>query len=140
MYCNGSPTAFQAALASPDPATAFNPIGDGSLQLNDLQQFQEDDDRGNRSTRQKVLTFNVDGGLFELPAGELRVAMGGEIRTDRLDFEDFGLNPFTFRFPDAPAIVPNSRRASEAPPREMPRKLPGGLILEYHGALKHCSR
>jgi len=50
----------------------------------------------------------MDGGLFELPGGELRVAMGGEMRTDRLDFEDFGLNPFTFRFPDAPQIVPES--------------------------------
>ncbi len=100
--------AFQAALASPDAATAFNPFGDGSVQLDDLQQFQEDDDRGNRSTKQEVLQFNMDGGLFELPGGELRVAMGGEMRTDRLDFEDFGLNPFTFRFPDAPQIVPES--------------------------------
>ncbi len=99
---------FQAALASPDPATAFNPFGDGTLQLDDLQQFQEDDDRGNRSETQRISSLNFDGAILELPAGELRVALGGEMRTDTLDFEDFGLNPFTFFFPDAPDIVPES--------------------------------
>lgn len=103
---------FQAALASPDPATAFNPFGDGTVQLDNLQQFQEDDDRGNRSVTQKVLALNADGALFELPAGDVRVAIGGEMRTDTLDFEDFGLNPFTFRTPEAPDIVPESDNTS----------------------------
>lgn len=99
---------FLEALASPDQATAFNPFGDGSAQLDDLMQFQGDDDRGNRSTTQEVLSLNGDGAIFDLPAGQLRVAIGGEMRTDTLDFEDFGLNPFTFRFPGAPDIVPES--------------------------------
>ena len=99
---------FLEALASPDQATAFNPFGDGSVQLDDLMQFQGDDDRGNRTQSQDVISLNADGALFELPAGELRFALGGEMRTDTLDFEDFGLNPFTFRFPGAPDIVPES--------------------------------
>jgi len=99
---------FLEALASPDQATAFNPFGDGSAQLDNLMQFQGDDDRGNRTQSQDVISLNADGALFELPAGELRFALGGEMRTDTLDFEDFGLNPFTFRFPDAPDIVPES--------------------------------
>ncbi len=99
---------FLEALASPDQATAFNPFGDGSAQLDDLMQFQGDDDRGNRSESQDVISLNADGALFELPAGELRFALGGELRTDTLDFEDFGLNPFTFRIPGAPDIVPES--------------------------------
>ena len=99
---------FLEALASPDQATAFNPFGDGSAQLDNLAQFQGDDDRGTRSQSQDTVTLNADGALFELPAGELRFALGGEMRTDTLDFEDFGLNPFTFRIPDAPDIVPES--------------------------------
>ena len=75
------------------------------MQLDNLQQFQEDDDRGNRSVTQKVLALNADGALFALPAGDARIAIGGEMRTDRLDFEDFGLNPFTFTTPNAPDIV-----------------------------------
>ncbi len=103
---------FQAALSSPDPATAFNPFGDGTAQLDNLQQFQADDDRGNRSVTQKVVALNADGALFELPAGDMRIAIGGELRTDTLDFEDFGLNPFTFFVPDAPDIVPESDNTS----------------------------
>lgn len=99
---------FLEALASPDQATAFNPFGDGSVQLDDLKQFQGDDDRGNRSQSQDVFSLSADGALFELPAGELRFAVGGELRTDTLDFEDFGLNPFSFRAPGAPDIVPES--------------------------------
>lgn len=99
---------FLEALASPDQATAFNPFGDGSVQLDDLAQFQGNDNRGNRSQSQDVISLNADGALLELPAGELRFAIGGELRTDTLDFEDFGLNPFTFRTPDAPNIVPES--------------------------------
>ena len=99
---------FEAALASSDPATAFNPFGDGSKQLANLSQFQGDDDRGNRSQTQDIISLSADGPIFELPAGEMRLAVGGELRTDTLDFEDFALNPFTFRTPNAPDIVPES--------------------------------
>ncbi|MCY3815425.1 MAG: hypothetical protein OXG59_03930 [Gammaproteobacteria bacterium] len=90
---------FLEAIASPDRATAFNPFGDGSAQLDDLMQFQGDDDRGNRTQSQDVVSLNADGALFELPAGELRFALGGEMRTDTLDFEDFGLNPLHVPLP-----------------------------------------
>ena len=99
---------FIEALASSDQATAFNPFGDGSAQLDNLEQFQGDDDRGNRSQSQDTVALNADGALFELPAGEARFALGAEMRTDTLDFEDFGLNPFTFRIDGAPDIVPES--------------------------------
>ena len=105
---NSRSPAFRAALASADPQAAINPFGDGTVQPVDLSQFVEYDTRGARSGRNQVLTASASGTLFAIAGGATQLALGIEQRTDTLDFEDFGLNPFTFRIPDAPEIVPEA--------------------------------
>ena len=99
---------FFAAMASSDPNTAFNPFGDGSVQPLDLKQFQYTRDVGARTGEQGVLSLNLNGSVLDLAGGAVQFAFGAEMRADTLDFENFQLNPFTFRFPDAPDIVPES--------------------------------
>ena len=109
---NSRDPGFVAALASADPQTAVNPFGDGTVQPVDLSQFVSFDSRGSRAGKQSVLTASFSGTLFELPGGAAQLAFGFERRTDRLDFEDFLLNPITFRAPDAPEIIPESENSA----------------------------
>ncbi|MBL8552255.1 MAG: TonB-dependent receptor [Hyphomonadaceae bacterium] len=77
--------ALTAALADPNPATAFNPFGDGSstnpATLNAIRGFQSDAHRG----EVRSLTVHADGDLFDLPAGAVKLAFGGEIRSEYFD-------------------------------------------------------
>ncbi len=72
--------ALDAALADPDPATAFNPFGDGSFTnpatLAGLRARTEFD------TRSRLWTANViaDGPTVSLPGGEVQLALGSEYR------------------------------------------------------------
>ena len=100
--------AFQAALASSDPAEAINPFGDGTVQRETLAEFSDYATRGAREGRQNVWGITLSGSVFELTGGSVEMAMGYETRTDTLDFDSFLLNPFTFRVPGAPEIVPES--------------------------------
>ncbi len=100
--------AFQAALASDDPAEAINPFGDGTVQRETLSEFSEYATRGSREGRQSVFSVSLSGSPLELAGGPVELALGAETRTDTLDFDSFLLNPFTFRVPDAPEIVPES--------------------------------
>ena len=104
--------AFQAALASSDPAEAINPFGDGTVQRATLQEFSEYATRGAREGRQRVVGVSLSGTLLELAGGPVDLAAGTEVRTDTLDFDSFLLNPFTFRVPDAPEIVPESENSA----------------------------
>lgn len=101
--------AFQAALASSDPTEAINPFGDGSVQRATLNEFSEYATRGAREGRQNVFGVSLSGSLFEIEGGSVELALGTETRTDTLDFDSFLLNPFTFRTPNAPEIVPESK-------------------------------
>lgn len=103
---NSRSAAFQAALASSDPAEAINPFGDGTVQRESLAEFSEYATRGAREGRQNVWGATLSGSIFEIAGGSIEVAVGAETRTDTLDFDSFLLNPFTFRVPDAPEIVP----------------------------------
>ena len=104
--------AFQAALASSDPAEAINPFGDGTVQRATLNEFSEYATRGARKGIQDVVGLSVSGPLLELAGGPVELAVGAETRTDTLDFDSFLLNPFTFRVPDAPEIVPESENSA----------------------------
>lgn len=103
---------FQAALASSDPAEAINPFGDGTVQRATLMEFSEYATRGAREGRQRVVGLSLSGALLELAGGPVDLAVGTEVRTDTLDFDSFLLNPFTFRVPDAPEIVPESENSA----------------------------
>ncbi|MDE0129704.1 MAG: TonB-dependent receptor [Gammaproteobacteria bacterium] len=104
--------AFEAALASSDPAEAINPFGDGTVQRATLEEFVTYATRGAREGRQDVIGLSLSGSLLELTGGPVELALGAEARTDTLDFDSFLLNPFTFRVPDAPEIVPESENTA----------------------------
>lgn len=103
---------FQAALASSDPAEAINPFGDGTVQRATLDEFVTYATRGARDGSQDVVGLSLTGSLFDLSGGPVEMAVGTEARTDTLDFDSFLLNPFTFRVPDAPEIVPESENTA----------------------------
>lgn len=71
-------TALSLALADPNPATAFNPFGDGSFSQNPttIQSVLS----GTRNKIDNSLysgSIVADGSLFQLPAGDVRIAVGG---------------------------------------------------------------
>jgi iron complex outermembrane recepter protein len=76
------------ALADPNPATAYNLFGDGAVTnpatIEAIRGYSE------RSYDGIVwaATLRADGPLFPLPAGDVRLAVGGEYREDR--YRDFG--------------------------------------------------
>lgn len=73
--------ALTAALASNNPATAFNPFGDGSFNVANNPGLV-DIIIANRDTygtsEARDLALKADGPLFELPGGNVRVAIGVE--------------------------------------------------------------
>lgn len=90
--------ALLAALADPNPATAFNPFGDGSNTNPDtieairgelLYQYRSD---------VKTVGLIADGTVWQLPAGAVRLALGGDFRKESNAGEQF----------DLPATVPTS--------------------------------
>ena len=109
---NSNGAAFQAALASSDPAEAINPFGDGTVQRATLHEFSRYATRGAREGRQSVWGVSLSGSILEIDGGSVELAVGAENRTDTLDFDSFLLNPFTFRVPDAPEIVPESKNTA----------------------------
>lgn len=79
---------LQLALADPDPATAFNPFGDGSHTnpetLDAIAGFRHFDIR----SRLSVLNIRANGALFSLPGGTVKLAVGSELRTENLRSEE----------------------------------------------------
>jgi len=72
-----------AALDDPDPATAFDPFGDGSntnpATIERLRGFEYS--RG--VSTMWAIAGKADGPLFNVPAGAVKVAVGGEYRRER---------------------------------------------------------
>jgi iron complex outermembrane receptor protein len=74
--------ALDTLLASSNPATAFNPFGDGSGPNAALPTV----DSGFRAvTKLYSVATNVQGELWRLPAGPVRFAAGAEYRKEDLD-------------------------------------------------------
>jgi iron complex outermembrane receptor protein len=73
--------ALSAALRSSDPATAFNPFGDGSFNVTnnpalvDVIIANRDTDA---TSETQDFSVKADGPLFDLPAGSVRLAVGVE--------------------------------------------------------------
>lgn len=77
-------TLLNLALADPDPQTAFNPFGDaGSNAQSVLDRVRGYSDTFSRTSLESV-GFDASGPLFELPAGEVRLALGAEVRRETL--------------------------------------------------------
>ncbi len=80
--------ALTQALASSNPATAFNPFGDGSYNVANnpalVDRIVANRDTSARSTN-KDLSLKLDGPLFDLPAGAVRIAGGVEYHHNRFE-------------------------------------------------------
>lgn len=76
------------ALADPNPATAFNVFGDGAhtaqSTINSVRGSVFQVDR----SRQSTAALKFDGPLFALPGGPLRLAVGGEYRSEWEGFNE----------------------------------------------------
>jgi iron complex outermembrane receptor protein len=80
-----NPATLATALADSDPATAFNPFGDGS--------YTNPNTLASIRTTQRFRTVSslagiealTDGILFKLPSGAVRAALGSSIRWEGLD-------------------------------------------------------
>ena len=73
--------ALTAALASSNPATAFNPFGNGTFNRTNNAALLDiiDANRATFGTNiTQDLSAKVDGPLFDLPGGTVRMALGGE--------------------------------------------------------------
>ena len=84
-----SDTAFQAELNDTNPATAYNPFttqgGNTAAAINGLYVST-----GNQDTTSIIgEDFRLNGKLFDLPAGPVQMAFGGEYRIERFD-QDYG--------------------------------------------------
>jgi len=94
---NVNSAALAAALADSDPATAFNPYGDGSFTnpatLEAIRATQYE-----RATSD-VGSANIlaDGPIFDLPAGSVRLAIGGDHRNEDLVNESTSPDEVTTR-------------------------------------------
>lgn len=75
---------LNAALADTNPATAFNPFGDGSNTNPDTLRkiIGYTDSIYTFDTR--IASAQLSGPLLDLPGGSIRLAMGGEYRTEKL--------------------------------------------------------
>jgi len=77
-----NPAALNAALADPDPLTAFNPFGDGSFTnpatLDSIRIFES------FATLSELWSANAvaDGSLFRLPGGDVKLAVGLNYRAE----------------------------------------------------------
>jgi iron complex outermembrane recepter protein len=69
-------TALNAALADPDPATAFNPFGDGSYTNPATLKAIEAQSRFYTDSQIRSGDIAADGPIADLPGGAVKIAMG----------------------------------------------------------------
>ena len=91
--------ALAAALADPDPSTAFNPFGDGPVNGPEiLRRITARPSESNQLSELWQVFGKADGALFSLPGGDVKLAVGGEYREERFDLRQanfaFTVDPF----------------------------------------------
>src|SRR5690606_28969857 len=80
---NTTPGGINAALANTDPAVAFNPFGAGNISNpSTVAQIRNGQFVIQGDTELTVAALQADGPLFELPAGDVRLAIGTEYREE----------------------------------------------------------
>lgn len=75
--------ALQQALASSDPATAFNPFGDGSANSRALVDGFLYRSRDLQGSSYHAASFGLSGSLAELTGGSMKIALGGDYRREK---------------------------------------------------------
>lgn len=79
---------LEQALASSDLATAFNPFGDGGTNSRELVQSFFYPFHSLQESEYRSATLNLGGSLVDLPAGALRLAVGGDYRKESFGFKN----------------------------------------------------
>jgi outer membrane receptor protein involved in Fe transport len=138
-------TRLAEALAASDPAMALNVFGDGAV--NDPALI--DSLRGGlvSRVRSRVWTaaLRADGQLFELPAGSVKLAVGSEIRGERLDYTSvydlYGNDLITSRLPGLPGkrTVRSLYGELVVPVFDAGPAMPGSLQLSLAGRYENYS-
>jgi outer membrane receptor protein involved in Fe transport len=75
---------LNAALADPNPATAFNPFGDGSHTNPATLAAIQKPDRFNITSKTSSIQLTGDGPLLDLPSGSIKAAVGVEYGKESL--------------------------------------------------------
>ena len=88
-------------LADSDPATAINPFGTSPNDLDLVQSISVDTFNPTATNRLKSVALDANGPLFDLPGGEVSMALGAEYREER-QFGAFSFGPVF-----APISLPN---------------------------------
>lgn len=65
--------------------TPWNPFGNGSPSAASYSYIQDTPSRYTVEQRQTAVSANISGPVFELPAGPVNIAVGGEFRRQRLE-------------------------------------------------------
>ncbi len=78
-------SAVEAALADPDPATAFNPFGDGSHTNPQTLSTLTPPYRYRGDSQLEMADITADGPLWQLPGGPVRLAIGLDRRNEFFD-------------------------------------------------------
>ena len=100
------------ALASSDPATALNLLGDGSMQHPNLNSLRTDVIDGTRTSDQDYVSLGWRGTMLSMPAGDLKFSVGAELRNDSTDFTEFRLNPIGGSTPELANFAPEIENKS----------------------------
>ena len=86
-YNQANPSALASALADPNPATAFDPFADGSYTNPATLAAIRTVYPLRSASGVESTSLIADGGLFEMPGGEAKLAVGMERREETLDEE-----------------------------------------------------
>jgi iron complex outermembrane recepter protein len=78
-------SALAAALADPDPATAFNPFGDGSNTNPATLKSLVTGSRFYTDSRLRTADITADGPIGHLPGGPIKLALGADHRNQVFD-------------------------------------------------------
>jgi iron complex outermembrane recepter protein len=70
-------------LADPDPTRAFNPFGSGNDNLKSVLDYIAGSTSSQAGFYIDSYNVNASGGLFDLPGGTVRMALGGEHRREK---------------------------------------------------------
>ena len=109
-----SRSAVQRLLEAPDGGTSlctggFNPFGANPLSASCIA-YVSRVPRNKTTNDQRVVEANLQGGLFTLPAGEVRAAVGATYREQNYDFspDNLLLSTFTLNGVTGPELAGNS--------------------------------
>jgi len=76
-----------SALASSDPATAFNPFGDGSTNSRSLVDSFLYDSHSIQDSSHRSLNIGLNGSVINLRGGPVKLAIGADFRREKLEFK-----------------------------------------------------